>query len=44
MQDGPKVTLGSWLPNNSIEPTWPAGSRCQRTLIDSSLPASVSLT
>ena len=29
-------------PNNSMEPTWPAGSRCQRPLIDSSLPAGVS--
>ena len=28
-------------PNNSMEPTWPAGSRCQRSLIDSGLPAGV---
>jgi hypothetical protein len=33
---------GSWASNNSMEPTWPAGSRCQRPLIDSGLPAGVS--
>ena len=31
-----------WASNNSMEPTWPAGSRCQRLLIDSGLPAGVS--
>src|SRR3989304_4704664 len=31
-----------WRPNNSMEPPWLAGSRCQRLLIDSGLPAGVS--
>ncbi len=31
-----------WASNNSMEPTWPAGSRCQRLLIDSGLAAGVS--
>ena len=31
-----------WASNNSMEPTWPAGSRCQRTPIDSGMPAGVS--
>ena len=31
-----------WAYNNSMEPTWPAGSRCQLPLIDSGLPAGVS--
>ena len=33
-----------WASNNSMEPTWPAGSRCQLPLIDTGLPVSVSLT
>jgi len=28
-------------PNNSMEPTWPAESRCRRSLIDSGLPVLV---
>jgi len=31
-----------WASNNSMEPTWPAGSRCQLPLIDSSRAAGVS--
>jgi len=31
-----------WASNNSMEPTWPAGSRCQLPLIDTGLPAGVS--
>src|SRR3990172_4087823 len=33
---------GSGASNNSMEPTWPARSRCQRPLIDSSQAAGVS--
>jgi len=31
-----------WASNNSMEPTWPAGSRCQLRVIDTGLPAGVS--
>jgi len=33
---------GFLAPNNSMEPTWPAGFRCHLPLIDSGLPAGVS--
>jgi hypothetical protein len=32
------------LPNNSMEPTWPAGSRCQLPLIDTGLAAGLVLS